>query len=135
MDSIANVLPMWKLRDLRDKVTNVVMNYTEPEIAVREATNDEQWGPHSSLMNEISQYTLSYEHYNEVMGMLWKRMFQESRENWRSTYKSLLLLNYLMKNGSEKVVTSAREHMYDLRSLENFSYVDEKGKDQGINSN
>merc|ERR1712127_858552 len=83
-------------------------------------------------MQEIAQYTLTYEHYNEVMSMLWKRMFQE-RENWRSTYKSLTLLNHLLKNGSEKVVTSSREHMYDLKSLESFHYVDEKGKDQGIN--
>lgn len=132
MDTINSMLPMWKLRDIRDKVTNVVMNFTEPEIKVREATNDEHWGPHGSLMQEISQYTLTYEHYNEVMSMLWKRMFQE-KENWRATYKSLILLNHLIKNGSEKVVTSSREHMYDLKSLENFSYHDEKGKDQGIN--
>ena len=32
-------------------------------------------------------------------------------------------------------MTSSREHMYDLRSLETFSFVDERGKDQGINSN
>lgn len=38
-----------------------------------------------------------------------------------------------MKNGSERVVTSAREHIYDLRSLENYTFVDENGKDQGIN--
>ena len=63
------------------------MNYTEAEIKVREATNDEQWGPHGSLSQEIAQLTLTYEHYTEVMGMLWKRMFQESKENWRSTYK------------------------------------------------
>lgn len=31
------------------------------------------------------------------------------------------------------MVTSAREHLYDLKSLENFSYHDEQGKDQGIN--
>lgn len=62
------------------------MNFTEPEIKVREATNEEQWGPHGSLMTEIAQYTLTYEHYNETMSMLWKRMFQE-KENWRSIYK------------------------------------------------
>ncbi len=33
------------------------------------------------------------------------------------------------------MVTSAREHLYDLKSLENFSYHDEQGKDQGINGN
>lgn len=39
----------------------------------------------------------------------------------------------MVKNGSERVVTSAREHIYDLRGLENYSFVDEFGKDQGIN--
>lgn len=38
-----------------------------------------------------------------------------------------------MRNGSERVVTSSREHIYDLRSLENYTYIDEFGKDQGIN--
>ncbi|CAF0943001.1 unnamed protein product [Brachionus calyciflorus] len=133
MDAITNLLPMWKIKELKDKVTNVVMNYTEVEVKVREATNDDAWGPHGSLMQEIAQYTLTYEHYSEVMGMLWKRMFQENKENWRNVYKSLLLLSHLVKNGSEKCVTSAREHLYDLRSLETFAYVDDNGKDQGIN--
>lgn len=48
-------------------------------------------------------------------------------------FQSLLVLQYLIKNGSERVVTSAREHIYDLRSLENYTYVDDVGKDQGVN--
>ena len=48
-------------------------------------------------------------------------------------FQSLLLLNYLVRNGSERVVTSSREHIYDLRSLENYTFTDENGKDQGIN--
>ena len=50
-----------------------------------------------------------------------------------SCFQALLLLNYLVRNGSERVVTSSREHIYDLRSLENYTYIDEFGKDQGIN--
>lgn len=38
-----------------------------------------------------------------------------------------------MRNGSERVVTSSREHIYDLRSLEIYTFTDEGGKDQGIN--
>ena len=30
-------------------------------------------------------------------------------------------------------MTSAREHLYDLRGLENYTCVDEQGKDQGVN--
>ncbi|XP_069678983.1 clathrin interactor 1 isoform X3 [Periplaneta americana] len=124
---------MWKVREIADKVTNVVMNYTEIEAKVREATNDDAWGPTGALMQEVAQGTFTYEHFPEVMTMLWKRMLQDNKKNWRRTYKSLLLLNYLVRNGSERVVTSAREHIYDLRSLENYTYIDEFGKDQGIN--
>uniref|UniRef100_A0A182MWY0 ENTH domain-containing protein n=1 Tax=Anopheles culicifacies TaxID=139723 RepID=A0A182MWY0_9DIPT len=124
---------MWKVRELADKVTNVVMNYTEIEGKVREATNDEPWGPTGPLMQELAHATFTYEHFPEVMSMLWKRMLQDNKTNWRRTYKSLLLLNYLVRNGSERVVTSSREHIYDLRSLENYTFVDENGKDQGIN--
>lgn len=124
---------MWKLREITDKVTNVVMNYSEVEAKVREATNDDAWGPHGSLMGEIAQYTFTYEHFPEVMGMLWKRMLHDNKKNWRRVYKSLLLLSYLVRNGSERVVTSSREHLYDLRSLETYTYTDEAGKDQGLN--
>uniref|UniRef100_A0A3B4GH91 Clathrin interactor 1-like n=1 Tax=Pundamilia nyererei TaxID=303518 RepID=A0A3B4GH91_9CICH len=61
------------------------------------------------------------------------RMLKDNKKNWRRVYKALLLLAYLIRNGSERVVTSAREHIYDLRSLENYHFIDENGKDQGIN--
>ncbi|XP_037946268.1 clathrin interactor 1 isoform X2 [Teleopsis dalmanni] len=126
-------ISMWKVRELADMVTNVVMNYTEIEGKVREATNDDPWGPTGPLMQELAHATFSYESFPEVMSMLWKRMLQDNKTNWRRTYKSLLLLSYLVRNGSERVVTSSREHIYDLRSLENYTFTDEGGKDQGVN--
>uniref|UniRef100_I3MMK2 Clathrin interactor 1 n=1 Tax=Ictidomys tridecemlineatus TaxID=43179 RepID=I3MMK2_ICTTR len=113
--------------------TNVVMNYSEIESKVREATNDDPWGPSGQLMGEIAKATFMYEQFPELMNMLWSRMLKDNKKNWRRVYKSLLLLAYLIRNGSERVVTSAREHIYDLRSLENYHFVDEHGKDQGIN--
>jgi len=38
-------------------------------------------------MQEIAQATLTYEHFPEVMQMLWKRMFQDNKKNYRRTYK------------------------------------------------
>ena len=66
--------------------TNVVMNYSEVESKVREATNDDTWGPHGTLMTELAKYTFTYEHYPEVMSMVWMRMF-ETKKNWRRVYK------------------------------------------------
>ncbi|XP_069026497.1 clathrin interactor 1a isoform X2 [Embiotoca jacksoni] len=127
------MLNMWKVRELVDKATNVVMNYSEVESKVREATNDDPWGPSGQLMTEISRATFMYEQFPEVMNMLWARMLRDNKKNWRRVYKSLLLLAHLIRNGSERVVTSAREHLYDLRSLESYHFVDENGKDQGVN--
>uniref|UniRef100_A0A3P9BP00 Clathrin interactor 1a n=1 Tax=Maylandia zebra TaxID=106582 RepID=A0A3P9BP00_9CICH len=127
------MLNMWKVRELVDKATNVVMNYSEVESKVREATNDDPWGPSGQLMSEISRATFMYEQFPEVMNMLWARMLRDNKKNWRRVYKSLLLLAHLIRNGSERVVTSAREHLYDLRSLESYHFVDENGKDQGVN--
>jgi len=63
------------------------MSYTEVEAKVREATNDDAWGPTGAIMQEISQYTFTYEHFPEVMTMLWKRMLLENKKNWRRVYK------------------------------------------------
>lgn len=48
-------------------------------------------------------------------------------------FQCLLLLAYLVRNGSERAVENARDHLFDLGSLENYTFTDEAGKDQGIN--
>lgn len=63
------------------------MNYTEVEAKVREATNDEAWGPTGQIMQELAHSTFTYEHFPEVMSMLWKRMLQDNKQHWRRTYK------------------------------------------------
>ena len=43
------------------------------------------------------------------------------------------MLEYLVKHGSERVVDDARAHMATIKIMRNFNYIDEKGKDHGIN--
>lgn len=38
-------------------------------------------------MQELAQASFTYEQFPEVMSMLWKRMLQENKRNWRRTYK------------------------------------------------
>lgn len=47
--------------------------------------------------------------------------------------QALQLLEYLIKHGSERVVDDSRSHISTLKMLRSFHYIDEKGKDQGIN--
>lgn len=62
-----------------------------------------------------------------------KRFTEKRAHEWRQIYKSLQLLEYLVKNGSEKVVDFAKSHIAVIEMLQNFHYTNSEGKDQGIN--
>jgi len=111
---------------------NVVHNYTEVEIKVREATSNDPWGPSSSIMAEISDMTYQVQPFPEIMAMLWKRLSDHGK-NWRHVYKSLMLLDYLVKTGSERVAAQCKENIYCVTTLKDFQFVDRDGKDQGAN--
>ncbi|KAL3474689.1 hypothetical protein BJX99DRAFT_173325 [Aspergillus californicus] len=135
-DSLKNQVSNLTLYDLKAgvrKVQNAVMNYTEMETKVREATNNEPWGASTTLMQEIATGTQSYQLLNEIMPMIYKRFTDKTSEEWRQIYKGLQLLEFLIKNGSERVVDDARSHMSLIRMLRQFHYIDPNGKDQGIN--
>ncbi|CAI9586356.1 unnamed protein product [Staurois parvus] len=66
------------------------MNYSEIESKVREATNDDPWGPSGQLMGDIAKATFMYEQFPELMNMLWTRMLKDNKKNWRRVYKAPL---------------------------------------------
>ena len=107
----------------------MVKNYSEAEVKVREATSNDPWGPSSTLMSEISDLTYNIVALGEVMKMIWKRL-NDHGKNWRHVYKSLVLLDYLIKNGNEKVAQQCKEHIVAIQTLKDFQYMEEQ-KDQG----
>ncbi|XP_036157756.1 ENTH domain-containing protein 1 [Myotis myotis] len=114
----------------RRQVKNFVKNYSEAEIKVREATSNDPWGPSSSLMLAISDLTFNTISLSEIMNMLWQRL-NDHGKNWRHVYKSLMLMDYLIKNGSKKVIQLCREGFCKVQILKDFQHIDEAGKDQG----
>ncbi|XP_078009145.1 epsin-2 isoform X2 [Phascolarctos cinereus] len=117
---------------IRRQVKNIVNNYSEAEIKVREATSNDPWGPSSSLMTEIADLTYNVVAFSEIMSMIWKRL-NDHGKNWRHVYKALTLLDYLIKTGSERVAQQCKENIFAIQTLKDFQYIDRDGKDQGIN--
>uniref|UniRef100_A0A7N0RC99 ENTH domain-containing protein n=1 Tax=Kalanchoe fedtschenkoi TaxID=63787 RepID=A0A7N0RC99_KALFE len=66
------------------------------------------------------------------MGVIWKRI-NDTGKNWRHVYKGLTVLEYLVANGSERVIDEIREHAYQISTLSDFQYIDSSGRDQGNN--
>lgn len=116
---------------LRRQMKNIVNNYTDAEIKVREATSNDPWGPPTSLLMEIADLTFNVVAFTEVMGIIWKRL-NDHGKNWRHVYKALTLLDYLIKSGSERVAQQCKENIHAIQTLRDFQYIDREGQDQGM---
>lgn len=66
------------------------------------------------------------------MDMLDKRL-NDKGKNWRHVLKALKVLDYCLHEGSELVVTWARQSTYIIKTLREFQYIDEEGRDVGQN--
>ncbi|KAJ2848730.1 Epsin-3, clathrin recruitment and traffic between the Golgi and endosome [Coemansia brasiliensis] len=123
----------WDVRNVYNKVKNVVMNYSEMEIKVNEATNSDPWGASSTLMRELADATHNRKDFDDIMPMIYVKINDMDPANWRQVYKALQLVEYLVKNGSGRVVDDVRGHLTIIKTLKNFHHIDSNGKDQGIN--
>ena len=70
--------------------------------------------------------------FYEIMDMLDKRL-NDKGKNWRHVLKALKVLDYCLHEGSELVVTWAHKNIYIIKTLREFQYIDEDGRDVGNN--
>ncbi len=63
--------------------------------------------------------------------VIWKRL-NDHGKNWRHVYKSLVLLDHLIKYGNERVSQQCKENIFAIQTLKDFQYVEDQ-KDQGYN--
>ncbi|SCV68312.1 BQ2448_433 [Microbotryum intermedium] len=111
---------------------NSIKGFSEAQTKVRDATSNDPWGPSGTQMSEIAALTFNPNDFVEIIEMLDKRL-NDKGKNWRHVFKSLTLLDYILHNGSENVVQYFRENIYIVKTLKEFQYIDEFGKDQGAN--
>ncbi|XP_047980138.1 clathrin interactor EPSIN 2-like isoform X2 [Salvia hispanica] len=120
------------VRDIKRGVNKKVLKVPSIEQKVLDATSNEPWGPHGSLLADIAQATRNYHEYQMIISVIWKRI-NDTGKNWRHVYKALIVLEYLIAHGSERVIDDIKEHAYQISTLSDFQYIDSSGKDQGNN--
>lgn len=110
-------------------VLHLIVCFVLLQVKVREATSNDPWGPSATIMAEIADLTYNVVAFSEIMQMIWKRL-NDHGKNWRHVYKALILLEYLIKTGTEKVAQQCKENIFAIQTLREFVYFEE-GKDQG----
>lgn len=122
---------MINVNGLKRNAKNIVKKYSDAQIKVREATSNDPWGPSSTIMAEIADLTYNVVAFSEIMQMIWKRL-NDHGKNWRHVYKALVVLEYLIKTGTEKVAQQCIENIFAIQTLKDFQYM-EDNKDLGMN--
>lgn len=120
------------VRDIKRGVNKKVLKVPSIEQKVLDATSNEPWGPHGSLLGDIAHASRNYPEYQMIMAVIWKRI-NDTGKNWRHVYKALILLEYLVAYGSERVIDEIKEHSYQISTLSDFQYIDSSARDQGNN--
>ncbi|CAX43405.1 epsin, putative [Candida dubliniensis CD36] len=112
-------------------IKNVAGGYSSAQRVVRNATSNDPTGPTTFDMEEISSFTYqSQTEFMEVMDMLDRRL-NDKGKNWRHVAKSLTVLDYLVRYGSDKCVLWAKDNLYIIKTLREFVHFDETNNDQG----
>ncbi|GMT36473.1 hypothetical protein PFISCL1PPCAC_27770, partial [Pristionchus fissidentatus] len=116
---------------IRRQAKNVAVTISDAPFKVREATSDDPTGPSTGLMNEIADLSNDPAAFTEIMSIIWKRL-NDHDHNWRQVYNTLILLDFLIKSGSEKVAQNCRENIYSIETLRDCQNVEE-GRNKGPN--
>ena len=126
------------LKDSYSKA-RAVLDLSDEEALVEEATNEEPWGPHGQTMSKIADATHSrdMEKFSDIMRTLWRRIAEGTKpgcnERWRRSYKGLLVVDHLLKHWSTRCVDEISAQTHVIETLYRFKFVDDKQRDQGLN--
>ena len=113
-------LSVASLKNSLEEVRSQVYPKNDTEKKVYEAVSSANWGASTTLMNEIAHDTNNYEKFHIIMELVWKCIETDGR-SWKQVFKTLTLIDHLIKNGSERVIEACRDNSHRIRSLERFN--------------
>ncbi|GAA6030907.1 hypothetical protein JCM8097_008930 [Rhodosporidiobolus ruineniae] len=112
--------------------TKNLWSYSGVESRVRDATSNSEHGPSIVQMQEIAEWSFNQQDCTEIVTMLDRRL-NDKGKNWRHVYKSLVLIDYLLRNGSMAIVRYFTQNLYVIKTLKEFQHLDDNGTDVGLN--
>jgi epsin len=89
---------------------------TPLERDLTEAMNNEKWGCSNTLLRAISDRSFGVTNAGVIMNAIWENLRASGKE-WRRLYKTLVLLEYLLKHGSARCVHETQDEKFKIRIL------------------
>ncbi|XP_076947870.1 uncharacterized protein LOC143619936 [Bidens hawaiensis] len=80
-----------------------LMDVTPAQLLTEEATDEDAWPPNTRTMGLISRAAFEVDDYWRIVDILHKRLCKFDKENWRGSYKALVLLDHLLTHGPNRI--------------------------------
>ncbi|XP_010262501.1 PREDICTED: epsin-3-like [Nelumbo nucifera] len=118
-----------KYKTVRLTLTDV----TKAELLAEEATNNDPWGPDARTMTRIAVASYGIDDYWRIVDVLHRRLYAIDWKQWRQSYKSLVLLEFLLTHGPEDFAEEFQCDSDVIEELGTFKHIDEQGLNWGDN--
>eukprot|EP01084_Bolivina_argentea_P121595 215487_1 len=109
-------------------IKNEINNYDEGERLVRELTSNERSPPSTQMLIKLKQMLTDTYQFPTVVRMLFKRL--KDYNNIRHVEKSLICIEYLIKNADRKFVRYCQRDKGSLQKLTRYRYI--LGNNNGV---
>ncbi|KAJ9545602.1 hypothetical protein OSB04_025309 [Centaurea solstitialis] len=117
-----------KIKTARLALTDV----TPVELLTEEATDEDSWPPDTRTMGLISRSAFEVDDYWRIVDILHKRLWKFDKENWRGSYKALVILEHLLTHGPQRVSEEFQCDKEVIKEMGLFQHVDEKRFNWGL---
>ncbi|KAJ6486720.1 hypothetical protein C8R45DRAFT_266801 [Mycena sanguinolenta] len=114
-------------------VKKYARRYSDAQAKVHDATSNDPGEPSIAQMNKIAEMSYNDGDFVDIMEVLVEKRLNDKGKDWRHVYKSLILIDDLLHQGSENVLNYFKDNLDVIRTLTDFQYVDGSGKDHGLN--
>ncbi|XP_028757106.1 epsin-2-like [Neltuma alba] len=117
-----------KIKTARLALTDV----TPAQLMTEEATNGNPWPPASPTLRLISRAAFELEEYWRIVEILHKRLLKFEKKDWRASYNSLILLDYLLTHGPESVAVEFQSDKDVINQMKGFQHIDDRRFNWGL---
>ncbi|KAK9727247.1 hypothetical protein RND81_05G268200 [Saponaria officinalis] len=97
-----------------------------------EATNANPWAPNTQTLGLISRAAFEVDDYCRIVDILHTKLSKFDRKNWRAPYNALIVLEYLLTHGPDRVAEEFQTEKSVINDMKVFQHVDEKGFNWGL---
>ncbi|KAI0072839.1 hypothetical protein K474DRAFT_324952 [Panus rudis PR-1116 ss-1] len=114
-------------------VKHVALRHSDLQVKVFDATSNDPNTPSAEQLEELTHLAYQCEIADELVTLLLKRMqTTDPKRYWYRVYKSLLIVEYLLLYGPDKVVRGFWSRFQELQEFERFRYNDDSGFDHTV---